>query len=116
MDLDYTAMKFWLDLIQVVATLGVGIYVWLSNRHRVTATRLSKLEGEMDRRLDVHTEWISTLEGRVGNIPTHEDLDKMNKLINGIGGDLREMTGSYKRLQNTVDRIHDYMMTNGGRS
>lgn len=114
MGLDYTGMKFWLDLVQVVATFGVWIYVWLSNRHSITSSRLAKLEEEMDKRLDGQGERISTLEGRVGNIPTHDDLDKMNKLINRIGGDLREMTGSYQRLQSTVDRIHDYMLNNKG--
>ena len=42
--IDYGAWRFWWDVIQTMATIIVGIYVWLATRDRVTNSRIGALE------------------------------------------------------------------------
>ena len=114
--LDYPAMKFLLDLIQMVITLLIGLYVWQSNRHRVTNERISELESDMDERLDKYAERITTLEVRAGAAPTHDDLKRMHKRLDIMNGELQHLSGESSAARRTLDLIHEYLMNNGGKS
>jgi len=57
MDLD--AAKFWFQVAQTLITAALGVYVYISNRNRVTNERISSLERDMDTRIDGHTERLA---------------------------------------------------------
>jgi archaellum component FlaC len=40
----YEELKFWLAVIQFISTIAIGIYVWWSNREKVTNGRFTSLE------------------------------------------------------------------------
>ena len=64
---NYPAWKLLFDLIQMLGTVGVAIYVWWSNREKVTSQRFAALEKEVAERAK-HTELADLhkeLAGRV---------------------------------------------------
>lgn len=116
MAIDYTATKFWLDFAKDAALVGVWIYVWLSNRHRVTTERITKLEDHMDTRLDTHADRLTRLEVHAGAAPTHDDLNRLHQRLDVINGELKGLTGESAAARRTLDLIHDYLLNHGGKS
>lgn len=114
--MDYTAMRFWFDVLQVLGYLALGTYVWLSNRNRVTNARISKLEDDMDSRLDVHADRLTRLEVHAGAAPTHGDLNRLHKRLDIINGELKSLAGESAAARRTLDLIHDYLLNHGGKS
>ena len=48
---NYPQWKFYLDLLQMIGTVGVAMYVWWSNREKVTSRRFAALENEVAARV-----------------------------------------------------------------
>lgn len=134
---DYPAWRFWLDVIQIVATLGVAIYVWFVNRDRVTNARISslreengkrflKLEQAFDTRMDSHSERLARVEATCGHRIGHDELSgeltKVYDRINGLATDGAETKAGVANLQGEMQGvlrqlhlISEHLMNNGGK-
>lgn len=113
MDVDYTALKFWLDVVQIMGYLALTVYVWLSNRNRVTNARIGKLEDDMDLRLDRHGDRLIRLEVHAGAAPTHDDLKRMHQRLDVINGELQKLSGSSTQVSRTLELIHEHLLSGG---
>ena len=80
MDFEYIKLGF--QVLQFFLTGGCCIYVFMSNKDRVTNDRISKLEDDFDSKFDQQSNRVSKLEGHIANAPTHDDLAKMYDKIN----------------------------------
>jgi hypothetical protein len=74
MDLDYNALRWWLDAAQALITAAIGAYLWLDRRQRVTADRIGALEADLDGRMvslkgDLHRRGAD-LDRRLGHLET----------------------------------------------
>lgn len=78
---DYPRWKFYMDLSQLAGTVAVFIYVWWSNREKVTSKRFAVLEKEVAER--VKLQCFSALEQavteRVKQTDLKESLSERNK-------------------------------------
>ena len=131
--IDYSAWKFWFDVLQLLGTLALGIYVWWSNREKVTARRFATLEREVAVR--VTAEALKTIEGdRLANckqhdartkklemdltridsnlkhMPSHDDLSRIHSRIDEVHGSVREQTGLVKGIDHQVTMILEAMV------
>lgn len=113
MTLDYDAMKFWIDALQLAGIAVIGAHSWISNRHRVTSERIAKLEDDMDTRLDTHTDRLTALEVRAGAAPTHDDLKRLHQRLDNMNGELKELRGEFQSAGRTLNMIHDYLLNHG---
>lgn len=104
---DYDAAKFWLAVMNFAVTVLVGLYVWSSNRHRVTNERISELEKGIDVRLDTHDSRLATLEGKVSAAPTHTDLAEIHEKINRVAQSSSRMEGELKSQSELLRIILD---------
>lgn len=111
--MNYDMLKFWFDVLQFAGTILIGVYVWLSNRHRVTAERITKLEDDVDRRLDTHTDRLTALEVSAAAAPTHDDLKILHKRLTDMNGELQKLAGNSMQVSRTVELIHQHLL-NGG--
>lgn len=50
--IDYTAWRFWWDIIHAALLLAFGLYTWFVNRDRVTHARISNLKETTTKRID----------------------------------------------------------------
>ncbi len=106
-------MNFGFQVLQFLMTGGVGIYVYLSNKDKVTNDRIGKLEDDLDVRLDGQGERIAKLETRSENSPTHDDLGKIHEKINGLRADVGDLSGQFKGVSNLLQTIHEHLLKGG---
>ncbi|MGD9858857.1 MAG: DUF2730 family protein [Marinobacterium sp.] len=100
---DYDAMKFWLDVIQWIFTIGVMIFVWI-DRGRSDNRSLIQQQTE---RIESFERRLITAEEHLRHSPTHDDIAKLREEYAGINSKV-------DRMAITLDRIHDYLMNNKG--
>jgi hypothetical protein len=108
--MDYPALKFWLDVVQLAGTFAIGVYVWMSNRQRVTTDAIDRLEGHVDGRLDDHHERLARLEQDLEHAPTHDDLGQLYERINGLKESVQELSGEFKGVRHLLNVIHQHML------
>lgn len=100
--IDYTAWRFWFDVLQLAGICSIGIYSWWSNREKVTTrkfreheARLAQLENDIrhpscqyhvgfEDRLDTINSGVSKVEGRLEGI--NRAVDLMNDFLINQGG------------------------------
>lgn len=110
--MDYEVAKFWLQFFNFAVTVFVGLYVWSSNRHRVTNERISDMEKGFDVRIDTHDMRLAKLEGLVEAAPTHADLAQIHEKINTVAQCSSRMEGEMKS-QTDLLRLVLNKMTRG---
>lgn len=113
MTLDYTALRFWFDVLQLAGYVALGIYVWLSSRNRVTNARIGELEVDVDARLDRHGDRLTRLEVHAGAAPTHDDLKRLHQRLDIMNGELQGMRGEFAAAGRTLNLIHEYLLNHG---
>lgn len=89
---NWDAAKFWLDVIQWVITIVVGVALWIRTGRNQNRTAVTELERR-----------VLTIEEHLKHAPTHEDIAKLQSQYSALDSKL-------DRVTNTVDRIHDYLM------
>ena len=100
--MDYNAGQFWLSMISTGSSIIVGVYVYLSNKEKVTnkrfdalTKRIGELESKIERRkecphhpafelrLDSIDRGVSKVDGRLEGIGRMVDLLTQNELSGG---------------------------------
>lgn len=106
-------LKFGFQILQFLLTAGVGFYVYMSNKDKVTNERISKIEKTIDEKLDQHGERISKLEVHTQQAPTHKDLADIHEKINEVSGCVSRIEGEFVGSKHTLHLIHDFLMKGG---
>lgn len=118
---NYPAWKFYLDLLRDVGFVVMGIYVWWSNREKVTSRRFAALEKEVAERIK-HSDLERAKEQRDKQCLLHQqdikDFEKGNlsrlgdaeKTIERIGGEIRNLP-QHRHIQELSGRVEQI---NGG--
>lgn len=100
-DLNYSALRFWIDIGQVLFTLALAAYVWIDrgrSANRRDISTIDRRQQNMDSRLNLFEEQLK-------HVPTHDDITRMREEVSGVRAKL-------DRVTTTLDRIHDYLMNN----
>lgn len=103
-------LKFGFQVLQFLITGALAVYVYLSNKDKVTNDRIGKLEDDLDGKLDGHGERIKALETRTDQAPTHTDLGKLYEKINEVSGGMKELKGEFTATNRTLQLIHETLM------
>ncbi len=117
--MDYTAGKFWFDVAQWFITLGIGVYAWLTNRHRATRDEISAARKEAADGRAEHDQRLTRVEETIRHLPDNEAIGKMYERINASHAELSAMRASLsaindtmKAMQRQVAVINDYLLNN----
>lgn len=100
-ELDYDALKFWLDLTQWLLIVAMLIYGWIDHgrsANRRDITTIGRRQQDIDSRLNLFEEQLK-------HVPTHDDITRLREEVSGVRAKL-------DRVTTTLDRIHDYLMNN----
>lgn len=111
--MDMELVKFGFDVLQFLMTGGVAIYVYLSNKDRVTNDRIARLEDDLDDRLDGQGERIAKLETLSEQSPTHDDLGGIHEKINQLRSEVGMLSGEFVGVRNLLNTIHNHLLTGG---
>ena len=108
--MNYEAWRFWIDILQTVLTAAVGVYVWLVTRTRVNAARISKMEDDLDARLDGHDRRLTRIEGAVEHGPTRDDLGRIHTRIDEVAAAIARIEGESHAAARNLDLIHQHLL------
>lgn len=108
--MDMEVVKFGFQVLQFIATAGVGFYVYMSNKDKVTNDRITKFEDDIDDKIEKQGERIAGLEAKSGGAPTHADLSSIHEKINDVSKDLASLTGEVTASNRTLNLIHETLM------
>lgn len=111
--MNFEDIKFGFQVLQFLLTAGVGFYVYMSNKDKVTNDRITRLEDDLEAKIDMHGERLSRLEVRVDSTPTHQDLSDIHKKINQVSDCVSRLEGEFSGAKNTLDLIHDFLLKGG---
>jgi hypothetical protein len=116
----------WLDVVYKVLMAIFGIWLYLDRRSDKTQLRITKLETQMDDKiddmesrldgqLDNHSERLVKVEADLRNQPTHNDLGKlyeemrkMSQVITTIASGLSKQEGILERVEGQVNRMDTF--------
>lgn len=119
----------WVDFAWKVAITVVNaagwIWMYLSNRDKVTNVRINTLQSnlngqltdlkeEVDIKMADHSDRITGLERDIKHSPTHDDLADLHRRISGVASGMDTMSGELVGIKTTLNMIHQYLLNNGG--
>ncbi len=108
MAIDYQAAGFWLGAGQWTVTIGVALYVAVSNKRRATNKKvddMQKATGEridgVDKEIKEHGKQIIALETHLGHLPSQKDLADLN-------GNISKLSGRLSGINRAVDLLNQH--------
>jgi hypothetical protein len=113
--MDYAALDFWWKVFITALNAGMGLYLYLVNRNRVTNERIGALQTAVDTRLDNHTERLARLEQDARHAPTHDDLKRLHSRIDEVKYSLKRLEGEFSGANHTLGLIHEHLLNGGGK-
>lgn len=136
MDIDYSAYKFWFDVLQLVGTGAIGVYVWWANRQKVTAKRFTELEEQVAGRISTsaHQEVedkrtadcqdhhrrtaenehaITRMGTEIRNMPNRQEMAVLSHDINELGSKIGRLEGRLDGLNRVADLINEFLINQG---
>lgn len=108
---DWTAARFFLDVLILLGFIILGIYTWWTTRNQVTAAAIAKVN---DRVGDNETR-IRDVEKQLEHLPTHEHLGDIHEKVNAVAGTMREIKGELGAISRHLTLMNDYLLNAGGR-
>jgi len=126
--MDLEAAKFVFNVLQFLLTGGIGIYVYISNKQRVTRERvetvaseinqkLDKMGTETDSRLDDHSGRITRVEETIRHLPVDDDLQNIREVVataratvEGLKAEVDGLRALMKPMQRTIELVHEYLL------
>ncbi|WP_027714910.1 DUF2730 family protein [Desulfuromonas sp. TF] len=137
-EIDYTAWRFWFDILQVGGLVALGVYSWWKDREKVTSKRFAAMEREVAERAtkaalakavesmrapcqrhlertDNLEERATRVEGEIRHLPSQSDHKELARRIEDVHADLHEITGALKGLTRAVDLMNEHLLNGGGK-
>jgi len=104
--INWTAARFFFDLLQVGAILGIGIYSWWKANHQTNNAEMSKIKERVER----NDRRIERVEQDVSNQPSHADVSKLRTEMSSLGKEIAEMTGTMKGMNGSLSIVTQHLM------
>jgi hypothetical protein len=114
-------MRFWFDVGQLIGTALLGVYVYVSNRHRVTNKRISEtddrvtaLEKKIDKRCLEHQAQTERIGAELRHLPSTADIRDLSAQLTVLTEKLGHLDGRLTGINRAVDLLNQHHI-NGGK-
>ncbi len=131
MTIDYTAWRFWFDILQLGGLCVLGGYSWWANREKVNAKRFASLEEEVRSRVTsealkvIHKERdalcskhqvrTEALETTLRGAPTRSEISNLTHEISVLTSKLGRLEGRLDGLNRVADLINEFLINQGSK-
>lgn len=132
------AWRFYFQVAQALATIGVAIYVWWSNREKVTSQRFAALEKEVAERLkkadldeaklrrdsqcvehksktDHLAQAYDHLHIEVSRLPDRREITNLDNSIKDLTKELGTLEGRISGINRVADLMNEFLINQGGK-
>lgn len=136
--IDYTAWRFWFDVLQLVGTIAIGIYVWWANREKVNSSRFRGLQDQVTEKIGReevrqimtkheaachrHREQTGNLDAtlrglqsEVHHLPSRSEIKGLNDNITDLAGKMGKLEGRLEGINRAADLMNEFLINQGGR-
>lgn len=136
--INYTAWRFWFDVLQLLGTLAIGIYVWWTSREKITSQRFAALEKEVAKRISPadlddarakrdkqcaeHRQETTTLNKayadlsrEVSHLPTRSEVKELSDSMRSLTEKIGNLNGRMSGVNRAVDLINQFLIEQGGK-
>ncbi|MDR5857937.1 DUF2730 family protein [Halomonas eurihalina] len=103
---DYSQGKFWIDLLQLVGLVALGIYTHITHRSKANSQAIEEVRNHVisiERRVDV-------LENRQAQAPTHGDLAILHKRVTNATETMERLAGEFQATNRQLGLIHEHLL------
>lgn len=133
---NYTAWRFWVDMVVLAFVILNTAYTWWSNREKVNSKRFKTLEGDVAQKVtsqDVKdliaghvpgcpnaartSEVEKTLlqvKGEIRNMPTRPEIQGLNNNITALTSELGQVKGRLDGINRVADLMNQHLINQGG--
>jgi hypothetical protein len=108
--MDYSAAKFWFDVVQTVLIAVIGLQNWFGKRHAATEADIKALKNDIDSKLNAQAERLTRVEQDLEHVPGKEDFFRVHERLDRVCADLAELTGEFHAGNSLLKTIHQYLM------
>ena len=102
-------IKVWLQLINMIGTFALGVWLYLEKRSDKTNERITDLGSKVDA-LDKD---VSSLKTAASNAPNHADLAAVYKSINDLAATVNQLVGENRGQSDTLRLILNQITQKG---
>jgi len=134
MTVDYTALRFWMDVGIYAFNIALGLYVWREKRKVKTAQRFQDLEewkaeqgpkitemkaniAELKGQCRDHKDQTSKLgekhlimQADFRNLPSREELNRLSEQMGSLSKNLGRMDGRLAGIGRAVDLMNQHLL------
>lgn len=108
--MDMAGFRFWAEMVDRVATAALFVWVYFSNRHRVTVGKIEKIERDTHKRLDDHGTRMTCLESDVKHSPSRAEINSLEDKIEKMNALLSRVDGRLEGINRAVDLMNNYLI------
>ncbi|ACL72728.1 conserved hypothetical protein [Thioalkalivibrio sulfidiphilus HL-EbGr7] len=108
--IDWTGARFFFEVLKNAFLLGVGVYVWWTNRNRATSAAIR----EVHLRLDEVDRHVSRLEQTLDNRPGYGEIDKLRAEMAEMNRGMAQVSAQLQSTTSLLNRLHEYMLQERG--
>lgn len=108
--IDWAGARFFFEVLKNAFLLGVGVYVWWTNRNRATSTAIR----EVHLRLDEVDRHVSRLEQTLDNRPGYGEIDKLRAEMAEMNRGMAQVSAQLQSTTSLLNRLHEYMLQERG--
>lgn len=108
MDMQQIALS--ISVGNFVLTWGLAFYMHLVNKGKVTEDRITRLEQDLDAKLDGQSERLARLEQDARHAPSHDDLKRIHSRIDDVNERIGTLQGEFSGANRTLNLIHEYLL------
>jgi uncharacterized protein HemX len=135
---DYSAARFWFDMVQLLGLAALGVYSWWRDREKVNSKRFKALEDEVKslatqeslaeleakratrceasaKRMSEAERSISTLSTEITHLPSRAELNRMTEGMTQLSQKLGRMEGRLDGINRAADLMNEFLISQGGR-
>jgi len=108
--MDYSAAKFWFDVVQTVLIAVIGLQNWFGKRHAATEADIKALRYDIDGKLNAQAERLTRVEQDLEHVPDKQDFIRVHERLDKVSADLAKLTGETHSSKELLQTIHRYLM------
>ena len=99
-----------IDVIQLLFTTGITIYVWILAKHKANASRIAALEDRATEELGHVKNRLTELETRLEHLPNREAIGNIHKRLDRQAETLHKMEGALDGVNDTSKLILEVLL------
>jgi len=98
---DWTAGKFWLDVLQMLATFGLWLWMRATMGQKTNAKELTALKSKVD----TNEKRLVETETTIKHLPEARELARINSQLAQTTGQLEGLVSQMKAMQSKIDLL-----------